>query len=108
MSGGNDLFAGTGRNYTNGLKLTYSRPCPSGSLTEARGWADDAKDDLPPVGDRTAQRAVAFIFGQSIYPPGDTQGSDLMEGDRPHAGHTCFGVGFRVRKDNRRNIREVD
>ena len=106
----NDLFSGTDRDYTNGLKLTYSRPyrLGDGSGHGSRGWADDVMDAFPPTDDPFARRAVSYSLGQNIYTPEDTRRSDLVEDDRPYAGYSYFGVGFHVREGSRRQVWEVD
>ena len=106
----NDLFSGTDRDYTNGLKLTYSRPYrdAEGSGRDGRDWADKTMDILPLVKDKLSHRAVSYSLGQNIYTPEDTRRSDLIENDRPYAGYSYIGVGFHMRKGSQRHVWEVD
>jgi lipid A 3-O-deacylase len=103
----NDLFANTDRDYTNGLKLTWSKP-----YTEKRenkgGLTPWMINRLPFVKNPDASRAISFSLGQSIYTPTDTEQSQLVEDDRPYAGYTYVGFGFHSQKGQRRDTWELD
>lgn len=106
----NDLFSGTDRDYTNGLKLTYSRPYQDakGLGRGGRDWADNTMDVLPLVNDKSSHRAVSYSLGQDIYTPENTRRSDLIRNDRPYAGYSYIGVGFHARRGSQRHVWEVD
>lgn len=91
----NDLFVGTDRDYTNGLKLTLSTPF-IGDLSETRlpGWSYPVMSSLPFMNSPGNKRAVSISLGQVIYTPEDTERSDLIVDDRPYAGYTYLAVGF--------------
>jgi lipid A 3-O-deacylase len=105
----NDLFARTDRNYSNGIKLTWSTP-----LTALDGdgylpnWSGQIMDRLPWLGATRSQRAVSLSLGQNIYTPEKTEREELLENDRPYAGYTYFGVGFHAKRGIRRHVWEVD
>jgi lipid A 3-O-deacylase len=105
----NDLFAKTDRNYSNGIKLTWSTPLAAwsddGHLPQ---WGGRIMDRLPWGGDRSADRAVSLSWGQSIYTPEETERTELIVNDRPYAGYTYFGIGFHSRTGHRRHVWEVD
>jgi lipid A 3-O-deacylase len=102
----NDTFFGTDRDYTNGLKLTWSRSVADEG--ERVGFPDVLFDHLPLVRDQGAKHTLSYSFGQYIYTPEDTQRSDLIKDDRPYAGYSFFGLGFHAIKGIRRDILEFD
>jgi lipid A 3-O-deacylase len=78
----NDLFAGTDRDYTSGMRLTWISP---GKIPENRpGY----------------KNVMSVSFGQSIYTPGDITRSDLIKEDRPYAGITYVGIGLHTKHKN--------
>jgi lipid A 3-O-deacylase len=91
----NDVFAGDDDQYTNGLKLTWSRyglsELPDDALLHR--W-------LYPVVKRLgfthpeAEKALTFSIGQNIYTPRDIESTELIEDDRPYAGITYVEIGF--------------
>jgi hypothetical protein len=89
----NDSFTGTDQDYSNGLKMTWSRAYePSaGQRRGLKGWIFDR---LPLMHKPDAQRATSFSLGQSIFTPKDTEREDLIEDDRPYAGYTYLDFGF--------------
>jgi lipid A 3-O-deacylase len=78
----NDVFAGTDRYYTHGLKLTWVSP--------------DKKTDRS---DPTARRAFSLSMGQNIYTPYDIEREDLIEDDRPYAGITFATFGLHQKRN---------
>ncbi|NOY70102.1 MAG: lipid A deacylase LpxR family protein [Deltaproteobacteria bacterium] len=100
----NDVFAGQDSQYTNGLKLTWSR------------FGMDKYPDIYPykllypvvnfVGfGKTpgSVKAITFSIGQNIYTPDDIEDPDIVKDDRPYAGITYFEIGF-----HQRNGRHMD
>jgi hypothetical protein len=70
----NDVFAGTDKYYTHGLKLTWISPLSSRS-------------------------AISLSFGQNIYTPNDIEREDLVADDRPYAGISYFTLALHRKKD---------
>ncbi len=105
----NDFFAGTDRNYSNGIKATWSTPL---SVEEEDGrlpdWSRQIMDRLPWMKDGSANRAVSLSLGQLIYTPQHVEKTELIEDDRPYAGYTYFGIGFHSKNGFRRHVWEVD
>ncbi len=103
----NDLFAGTDRNYTNGVALALvSRdiggalrpqclPRPIGWYARFIGWADPGfwRDS----GARSASQNLVARFGQAMYTPEDKTRSDLIVNDRPYAGLLYFSLAWNRR-----------
>lgn len=103
----NDLFAGTDRNYTNGVALTMvSRdikdrldpdclPGPVGLYARFLGWANPGF--WHEAGAGQASQNVAMRFGQAMYTPEDEARADLIRDDRPYAGLLYFGLAWNRR-----------
>lgn len=92
----NDLFTGSDRHYTNGVKLTWISPdlpafAEYGPLPES--WLPYI-DYLPFVNRPGFQRNVAFFIGQNMYTPEEIERAALITDDRPYAGWTYAGVSF--------------
>jgi lipid A 3-O-deacylase len=105
----NDFFAGTDRDYTNGLRLTLSTPYgKDGKSARLPAWSDAFFSRLPFVHEQGSQRAVSLSLGQNMYTPGDTQQSGVIADDRPYAGITYLAAGFHSRKDDQRTSWELD
>ncbi len=97
----NDLFTGTDRNYTNGVKISLISPdladfVESGKLPE---WSLAYISRLPFINDPDPdlKRKVEFSVGQNMYTPADISRSDLIVGDRPYAGWTYCATAFHAR-----------
>jgi len=97
----NDLFTGTDRNYTNGVKVTLISPdlvnfVESGKLPE---WSLEYILRLPFINDPdpALKRKVEFSLGQNMYTPADISRSDLIADDRPYAGWTYLAAAFHTR-----------
>lgn len=103
----NDSFTGTDRDYTNGLKLTWSRSYPA-SENEKFGLKTWMMNHLPLMGDPDAQRATSFSIGQNIYTPEATALKDVVIDDRPYAGFSYVGFGFVSNIGKRRDVWEID
>lgn len=106
----NDAIAKTDRNYTNGLKLTWST-----HLTDASQdrnplvkWGAGIIKWLPFVSDSNPDRSISISLGQNIYTPEDTSSRDLILNDRPYAGWLYLGTGFHSQNDYRRDIWELN
>lgn len=99
----NDLFDGTDRQYTNGVKLTWMSQDLSRYQDDRRipKWSYPLIEALPVINRPGAQRIVSFSIGQNIYTPEDIRLTELSENDRPYAGITYLGFGLHS-KDRRR------
>ena len=90
----NDLFAGTDRFYTSGVKVSWSSP----DLERFNDSPYAAPllpllDRLTFIGEET-QKNLIFSLGQNIYTPDDTEAFQRVPGDRPYAGWLYFGLGL--------------
>ncbi len=103
----NDSFTGTDRDYTNGLKLTWSRPYtpPSDEKHDLTDWM---MDHLPFMDEPDAVRGTSFSIGQNMFTPEDTTRSDIIDEDRPYAGFSYLGFGFVSNNGRRRDVWEID
>ena len=106
----NDVFTGTDREYTNGVKLTWI----SQDLTKYREdpripeWSYPLIKGLPFVNEPGFQRAVSLSIGQTMFTPEDVNRSDLIREDRPYAGMTYFGFALYSKSPRRMDILEID
>jgi len=84
----NDIFGGTDRNYTNGVRLDYISPRNDLPL-----WGRLAKRGLHHIVD-APDWYVSYAIGQNIYTPPDISIENPPPGERPYAGflHGSFGV----------------
>lgn len=95
----NDLFAGTDRNYTNGVKASWVSP----DLTAYRdspslpAWSHRFIDLLPFINAPGLQRNLVLAIGQNIYTPADLQRANPDPNDRPYAGWLYGSVAFHSR-----------
>jgi hypothetical protein len=98
----NDLFAGTDRFYTNGIKLSWISPDLQWFRDldwfrrDARlsRWGNRLVDMLPFSGDPERQRNLALSAGQMMYTPRDIERRELIVDDRPYAGWLYGSVAF--------------
>ncbi|HIJ78474.1 MAG: lipid A deacylase LpxR family protein [Desulfobulbaceae bacterium] len=97
----NDLFTGTDRNYTNGIKLALISPdlkkfADSGKLPD---WSLKYVKKLPFINkpDPELTHKVEFSIGQNMYTPADISSAELIPDDRPYAGWSYFGAGFHTK-----------
>jgi lipid A 3-O-deacylase len=103
----NDSVTGSDQDYSNGLKLTWSRPY----LTRGHpgpGLKALAFSRLPFMRNTAAQRATSFSIGQFIYTPKETDRSDLIVNDRPYAGYSFLSFGFISITEKVRHFWEFD
>lgn len=103
----NDLFAGTDRNYTNGVAIALvSRdlagrlrpeclPQPLGMYARFLGWVDPGFWN--DAGAASATQNVVVRFGQAMYTPEDKTHTDLIRDDRPYAGLLYLGLAWNRR-----------
>jgi hypothetical protein len=107
----NDLFSGTDRNYTNGVKVSLISPdlvsfVESGKLPD---WSLEYVYRLPFINDPdpALRRKLEFSLGQNMYTPADISRSDLIVDDRPYAGWTYLAVAFHTKSSKRMDTIEL-
>ncbi|MFP4037461.1 MAG: lipid A deacylase LpxR family protein [Desulfobacteraceae bacterium] len=106
----NDVFTGTDREYTNGLKLTWI----SRDLAEYRDdsripeWGCALIDRLPFVNKPGFVRNLSLSIGQNMYAPEDLERKDLIPDQRPYAGITYLALGFHSKDEKRMDTLEID
>lgn len=103
----NDLFAGTDRNYSNGVAL----------MAASRDLAPNLRTECLPAPVRLYAQLIKFVnpgyftnaanvassqnvvakFGQSMYTPDDPTRTDLIVDDRPYAGLLYVGMAWNRR-----------
>lgn len=103
----NDLFAGTDRNYSNGVALALVSHDLEGRLRPAclpppLGLYARFLGRLDPgfwrrAGAEPAAQNVVLRVGQAIYTPGDHTRADLIRDDRPYAGLLYLGLAWNRR-----------
>lgn len=103
----NDSVTGSDRDYSNGLKLTWSQPYIP-TANDRFSLKDWTFRHLPFMRYPDTPRATAFSIGQYIYTPKDTDRSDLILEDRPYAGYSFVGFGFISRTGSRRDVWELE
>lgn len=84
----NDIFGGTDRNYTNGVRFDYVTP-----KNDLPFWARFARDQLTPVVP-AADWYASYAIGQNMYTPSDITLDVPPADDRPYAGflYASFGL----------------
>ncbi|MGQ0578258.1 MAG: lipid A deacylase LpxR family protein [Betaproteobacteria bacterium] len=81
----NDLFAGTDRNYTSGLRIAYATPMgPSHPLESSVRALSLFEGDL----------RATYSLGQTIFTPIDISETELITADEPYAGYLYAGFGI--------------
>lgn len=103
----NDLFAGTDRDYTNGVAVSLVSHDIEGRLRadclpRPLGLYVRFLDAIDPgfrqrAGDESATQNVVLRIGQSMYTPEDKTRADLIEDDRPYAGLLYLGLAWNRR-----------
>lgn len=89
----NDVFAGTDRNYTSGLRLAYTsapRDPDSGLVRLARRLRVAGEDDLVRFG---------WSAGQSLFSPEDISREEPLGRQHPYAGWLYLGGSLLVESD---------
>lgn len=94
----NDVFAGQDRQYTNGIKLTWSR-FGMERYPDSRPykWLYPIVNFVGFGKTEGSLKAVTFSIGQNIYTPDDIEKKELIKDDRPYAGITYVEIGFHQR-----------
>lgn len=90
----NDLFAGTDRYYTSGIKLSWSSPdLEKFSDTPYASPLLPLFNIIPYINETDYQKNLVFALGQNIYTPDNTEAFELIDDDRPYAGWLYLGIG---------------
>ncbi len=104
----NDIFSGTDRDYTNGLKLSWSTPfVENRAASKLPEWSYSLLKMIPFAYRDEASQAFSFSIGQNIFTPEDTARSDLIVADRPYAGQMYLSFGVQNRYDNHKHSWEL-
>ena len=107
----NDLFNGTDRDYTSGVKFSWVSanlkdflydPC----LPQWVRKLNQLSEDIHPRGDTS--RNMVVTAGQAMYTPRDRQPTGLISTDRPYAGWLYLGLGYNARNEWRMDSVEAD
>lgn len=77
----NDLFGGTDRNYTNGIRI--ERMSPANHVSPVLQWAGEK---LPFIDLRRKRLRQGFALSHAIFTPEDITVTDPDPADRPYAG----------------------
>jgi lipid A 3-O-deacylase len=106
----NDLFAGTDRHYTNGLKALWVSPelGPGEDRFHAPGWIDFLSRQLPLIQGPSVRRFFSLSLGQSMYTPEDINRTVPDPSDRPYAGYLSAGLAVHSLDAGRLDTAEVD
>lgn len=105
----NDLFGGTDRYYTSGVKLSWSSPdLEKYSDTPYASPLLPLFDLLPYINETGYQKNLVFALGQNIYTPDDTETASLVRNDRPYAGWLYVGTGVVWKNAEARNSLVLD
>ena len=83
----NDSFAGTDRDYTNGVRFSWIS-----SEENMPSWARSVAHALPLASD--GNKRISIAAGQSMFTPHDTTISTPIPGDHPYAGWLYGSVGM--------------
>ncbi len=102
----NDLFAGTDRHYTSGLRLSWLSP-EGDDIWEALGIVQGVLQTVAQDYERDRTR-FGWALGQDIYTPEDRFRTDLITDDRPYAGWLYGALSLHtVTEDDADNSRKV-
>ncbi len=105
----NDLFAGTDRYYTSGVKLSWSsRDLEKYSDTPYASPLLPLFDILPYINETNYQKNLTWALGQNIYTPDNTETTELVLNDRPYAGWLYLGAGVVWKNEHVRNSLTMD
>ncbi|HDR16659.1 MAG TPA: lipid A deacylase LpxR family protein [Desulfobacteraceae bacterium] len=106
----NDVFTGTDREYTNGVKFTWIS-CDLDCYRDnphIPEWGHRIIDHLPFVRKAGFKRNVSISIGQNMYAPEDLERTDLIPDQRPYAGITYLAFGFHSKSSRRMDTFEID
>ncbi len=100
----NDAVSSTDRDYTNGMRLSWTSPSLSRFGDDAHvGGVAGLFDGAPGTGDSSYERNVAISIGQSMFTPVDVRNPGLVANERPYAGWLYVGLGLVWKKPTVKN-----
>lgn len=100
----NDAFSSTDRDYTNGMRLSWTSPSLKQFSDDAHvGGVAGLFDGAPWMGDAGYDRNVAISIGQSMFTPVDVRNPALVPNERPYAGWLYVGLGLVWKKPTVKN-----
>jgi hypothetical protein len=90
----NDLFTGTDRYYTNGVKLGWSSiDLERYSQSPYASLLLPVLERIPFINNPAFQKNISFSLGQNIYTPDNTEALERLDDDRPYGGWLYLGFG---------------
>lgn len=95
----NDVFVGTDRYYTNGVKLSWTSvdfPSRRGGL-KASDWDDSLSRSLAPFKGPGCRAFMTIALGQNMYTPDDISQAEVSPEDFPYAGVSFLEFGFHAK-----------
>jgi hypothetical protein len=106
----NDIYTGSDRDYTNGIKLSWMSPDLGTYRDDPRlpSWSHDLIGALPFQEGPGLLRTVSLSVGQNIYTPDDIVDGTHDGDDRPYAGITYVSIGFHSRNTSIMDTWEFD
>jgi hypothetical protein len=109
----NDVLVGRDRDYTSGMKLSWTSRWISALETESndqekRGCLASTLDMFPFFNKPEDRRALSILIGQSIYTPENLKRRDLILDDRPYAGYTYLGLALHRTAQEKMDTIELD
>jgi len=95
----NDIYTGTDRDYTNGIKISWISPDLKNYRDYPRlpSWSYAVIDAMPFEAGDHFLKTVSLSVGQNIYTPEDILRRDHNPDDRPYAGISYISIGFHSR-----------
>ncbi|MGM0453542.1 MAG: lipid A deacylase LpxR family protein [Thermodesulfobacteriota bacterium] len=100
----NDFFFGDDREFTSGLKLTWSRAGMKRFPKDARShrWLYPVVHFLGFEGEPDSDKilGINLSVGQNIYTPENIESKELIENERPYAGISYVELGYHQRYGN--------
>ena len=107
----NDLFAGTDRNYTNGIKLTWVSANVQDYVDDPclPQWIRGFNRKLEFIDEGNyASRNMSISLGQAIFTPKNPDLNPPDPKDRPYAGWLYLGLGYNARGDDFMRTYEIN
>ncbi len=93
----NDLFAGSDRDYTNGLKVIWDSGYSPQGDSASLPWGATMVQRLPLIGSADQQLGTSLSIAQEMYTPEDRKANTLLVDERPYAGWLAFATGLHGR-----------
>lgn len=105
----NDLFGGTDRYYSSGVKMSWSSPnLAKFSDSPVGGPLATGIEGLPFGNSPAFQKNLLLSLGQNIYTPDNKDSLTVVPGDRPYAGWLYGEIGMVWKNAKVRNTFALD